>query len=230
MKILCISDQIDPLVYSNTIKDRFGDVDLVLCAGDLPLDYLDFIISSLNKPLFFVFGNHHVEDLRFFKGNGCLSPSYTWDESENRRGTGAVHIGSRIRREGGLIIAGLGGSMRYNRGENQYTDFEMALEILKLAPALLFNRVFRGRFLDILLTHAPPRGIHDKEDRCHWGFKVFRAFMKIFKPRYLIHGHIHLYDISDIRVTAYQDTQVINAYSHFIIDTKNIIDTKIGNN
>jgi Icc-related predicted phosphoesterase len=221
MKILCISDQIDPLVYSNTIKDRFGDVDLVLCAGDLPLDYLDFIISSLNKPLLFVFGNHHVEDLRFFRRDGGFSPVYTWDEAaEIRRGTGAVHIGSRIQREGGLIIAGLGGSMRYNRGENQYTDFEMTLEIIKLLPALLFNRIFRGRFLDILLTHAPPKGIHDKEDRCHWGFKVFLTFMRLFKPKYLIHGHIHLYDISDIRVTAYQDTQVINAYSHFILETK----------
>jgi Icc-related predicted phosphoesterase len=223
MKILCISDQIDPLVYSNTIKDRFGDVDLVLCAGDLPLDYLDFIISSLNKPLFFVFGNHHVEDLRFFKGGDGFSSPYSWDETAGSgRGSGAVHIGSRVRREGNLIIAGLGGSMRYNRGENQYTNLEMILEIIKLLPGLLFNRLFRGRFLDILLTHAPPQGIHDKEDRCHWGFKAFLTFMRIFKPKYLVHGHIHLYDLSDIRVTTYQDTVVINAYSHFIIDTKDI--------
>jgi Icc-related predicted phosphoesterase len=221
MKILCISDQIDPLVYSNTIKDRFGDVDLVLCAGDLPLDYLDFIISSLNKPLLFVFGNHHAEDIKYFKGNGTFTPACSWDEAERGiHGSGAVHVGSRLRREGGLIIAGLGGSMRYNRGENQYTNFEMTLEIIKLLPGLLFNRLFRGRFLDILLTHAPPKGIHDKEDRCHWGFQAFLTFMRIFKPKYLIHGHIHLYDLADIRVTAYGNTQVINAYSHFIIDTK----------
>jgi Icc-related predicted phosphoesterase len=222
MKILCVSDHIDPLVYSNTIKDRFGDVDLVLCAGDLPLDYLDFIISSLNKPLLFVFGNHHVEEMKYYKtSGGGFTPVYSWDDAERDiRGSGAVHIGSRVRREGGLIIAGLGGSMRYNRGENQYTDFEMFWEILKMLPALLFNRLFRGRFLDILLTHAPPRGIHDKEDRCHWGFKVFLRFMNFFKPKYLIHGHIHLYDLSDIRVTPYRDTLVINAYSHFIIDVK----------
>ena len=58
MKILCISDQIDPLIYTNSIRQRFADVDLVLCAGDLPMDYLEFIVSSLNKPVFFVFGNH----------------------------------------------------------------------------------------------------------------------------------------------------------------------------
>jgi predicted phosphodiesterase len=219
MKILCVSDQIDPLVYSNTIKDRFGDVDLVLGAGDLPLDYLEFIISSLNKPLLFVFGNHHVADMKYFGKSGVLGSLYTWDEEDGRnRCFGATHIGSRVWREEGLIVAGLGGSMRYNRGENQYTDFEMSLEILKLLPRLLFNRVFRGRFLDILLTHAPPRGIHDQKDRCHWGFKPFLAFMRIFKPKYLIHGHIHLYDLSSTRTTVYLETTVINAYGHYLID------------
>lgn len=219
MKILCVSNQIDPLVYSSAIKDRFGDVDIVLGAGDLPLDYLEFIVSSLNKPLLFVFGNHHVADMKYFGGGSTFSSLYSWDDPDRRnRGAGATHIGSRVWYEGGLIVAGLGGSMRYNRGENQYTNFEMSLEILKLLPRLLFNRIFRGRFLDILLTHAPPQGIHDKEDRCHWGFKPFLSFMRIFKPKYLIHGHIHLYDLSDIRATSYLKTKVINAYGHYVID------------
>jgi Icc-related predicted phosphoesterase len=217
MKILCVSDQIDPLVYSSNIKDRFGDADLVLCAGDLPQDYLDFIISSLNKPLLFVFGNHHVEDMKYFNGR---SPALSWDaEGRENRSSGAIHVGSKVKTEEGLIIAGLGGSMRYNRGDNQYSEREMYFEILKLLPGILLNRIFRGRFVDILLTHAPPRGIHDREDKCHWGFKAFLWFMKTFKPRYLIHGHIHLYDLSDVRSTLSGDTMVINAYSHYVIDT-----------
>jgi Icc-related predicted phosphoesterase len=95
----------------------------------------------------------------------------------------------------------------------------MYMEICKLIPALLFNRLFRGRFLDILLTHAAPRGIHDKADPCHRGFEAFLRFMRAFKPKYLIHGHIHLYDFSEVRTTVYYKTQVINAYSHYIIDT-----------
>jgi Icc-related predicted phosphoesterase len=217
MKLLCGSDQIDPLVYSSAIKARFGDVDLVLCAGDLPLDYLDFIVSSLNKPLLFVFGNHDLKEFNYYKRSG--DDTFISPEEREKRYHGAVHVGSRVRREEGLVIAGLGGSMRYNRGENQFTDFQMNLEILKLIPALLFNRIFRGRFLDILLTHAPPRGIHDREDTCHRGFKAFLWFMRIFKPKYLIHGHIHLYDLSDIRLTAYGSTRILNAYSHYIIDT-----------
>ncbi|TFH04381.1 MAG: metallophosphoesterase, partial [Spirochaetales bacterium] len=60
MRILCVADHIDPLVYSAGIKNRFRDIDLVLGAGDLPMEYLGFISASLNKPIFFVFGNHHL--------------------------------------------------------------------------------------------------------------------------------------------------------------------------
>jgi Icc-related predicted phosphoesterase len=217
MKILCVSDQIDPLVYSNSIKERFADVGLILGAGDLPLDYLEFIVSSLNKPLFFVFGNHHLNNFRFFKDP--RAPFSIWDDYKVP-GLGTIHIGSKVKNEEGIIVAGLGGSMMYNHGENQYTNFQMNLEILKLIPALLFNRIFRGRFLDILLTHASPRGIHDKEDPCHRGFKAFLWFMRVFKPKYLVHGHIHLYDLGDVRSTRYHDTTVINGYSHYIIDTE----------
>jgi Icc-related predicted phosphoesterase len=219
MKILCISDQIDPLVYSNSIKQRFADVDIVLSAGDLPLDYLDFIVSSLNKPLLFVYGNHNL------KGFAQLKKTYASVMQSDLQGayafsTGAIHIDSHITKEDSLIIAGLGGSMRYNNGENQYTNSQMKWKIFKLIPKLFFNKLFRGRYLDILLTHASPEGIHDKDDPCHRGFNSFLWFMRVFKPKYLIHGHIHLYDLLEVRTTKYHDTLVINAYSHFILETE----------
>ena len=217
MKILCISDQIDPLVYSPYIKERFADVDIILSAGDLPLDYLDFIISSLNKPLLFVFGNHHTEDLKHYR-KVWNSPFVESVIDESYFGCGAIHMGTKVKTEGNFIVAGLGGSMRYNNGDNQFSEFEMMFEVIKLIPRLLWNRVFHGRFLDILLTHAPPKGIHDKHDKCHWGFKIYLWFMKVFKPRYLVHGHIHLYDLSDVRCTRWENTMVINAYSHYVID------------
>jgi Icc-related predicted phosphoesterase len=222
MKILCISDQIDPLVYNSSIKERFGDVDMVISAGDLPLDYLDFIVSNLNKPLLFVFGNHDLKDFHYFKGRAIPQSMPVFGDKAGEHlppFTGSIHVGSRVCRESGLLFAGLGGSMRYNHGANQYSDWQMYLEIIKLIPALLFNRLVRGRFVDILVTHASPKGIHDKEDKCHWGFKAFLWFMRTFKPRYLIHGHIHLYDLSAVRVTRYEQTVVINAYSHFVLDT-----------
>ena len=66
MKILCVADHVDPLVYSGAIKERFADIDLVLCAEDLPMEYVDFIVSSLNKPTFFVFGNHNLNDFKYY--------------------------------------------------------------------------------------------------------------------------------------------------------------------
>ncbi|QQO08585.1 metallophosphoesterase [Breznakiella homolactica] len=221
MKILCVSDQIDPLVYTNSIKERFADIDLVLSAGDLPMDYLEFIVSSLNKPVLFVFGNHNLKELRYYRKTFDDHISSAWDTQDlNPKGSGAVHIGSRIIREGDLIIAGLGGSLVYNHGENQFTNFQMNLEILKLIPKMLYYRITKGRFLDILLTHASPEGIHDRPDPCHRGFKAFLWFMRVFKPKYLLHGHIHLYDLSDLRTSQYHETTIINVYSHYLIDTE----------
>jgi Icc-related predicted phosphoesterase len=215
LKILCVSDQIDPQVYSPQIKERFSDIDLILSAGDLPLDYLDFIISSLNKPLFFVFGNHNTEELKHYKK---LWNTPLIQNENDYFGCGAVHLGTKIKTEGKFIIAGLGGSIRYNNGANQFTDFEMFMEITKLIPRLLWNRIVHGRYVDILLTHSPPLGIHDKKDKCHTGFKIYLWFMRTFKPKFLVHGHIHLYDLCDVRSTKWKDTTVINAYSHYVID------------
>jgi Icc-related predicted phosphoesterase len=222
MKILCISDHLDPLVYTASIKERFKDIDLILSAGDLPQDYLEFVVTTLNKPLLSVYGNHNLEGFQYLK-RGADFPIQRFVEIDKAYRSGAAHIGSRVKVEKKLIFAGLGGSMRYNNGENQYTDFQMRLEIIRLIPRLLFNRLVHGRFVDILLTHAPPFGIHDKPDICHRGFKAFLWFMRSFKPKYLVHGHIHLYDLSDVRVTKYFDTVIINAYGHYIIDTEEIL-------
>ena len=208
MKILCVSDQIDPLIYNGAIKQNYADIDIVLSAGDLPADYLDFIGNTLDKPIFFVFGNHHADS----------------------RANEAYYVDAKVRREADLIVAGLGGSRlgledfrrdsRGRKGDNQFTDFIMNMKILKMFPSLLFNRFFRGRFLDVLLTHACPLGIHDKKEKFFTGFKCFLLFMKIFKPKYLVHGHVHHYDSGEKRTTLFHDTLVINAYGHYIIDTE----------
>lgn len=215
MKILCISDQVDPRVYSPCIKERFSDVDLILSAGDLPMDYLDYIVSTLNKPLYFVFGNHHTKDLKFFRK---IWNYQLIEEEKHAFFCGAIHVGSKVKMEGNFLIAGLGGSMWYNNGVNQFTDFQMFMESVKLIPGLLWNRVFHGRCLDVLLTHSPPCGIHDRKDRCHSGFKTYLWFMKVFKPKFLIHGHVHLYDMCEQRRTQWKNTAVINAFSHYVLE------------
>ena len=58
MRILAICDHVEPILYSGGIVDRIGDVDLILSCGDLPAYYIEYIVSMLNRPCYFVFGNH----------------------------------------------------------------------------------------------------------------------------------------------------------------------------
>jgi len=220
MRILCVADHIDPLVYSAGIKQRFADIDLVLSAGDLPMEYLGFISASLNKPIFFVFGNHHLKHLARFRRWGIRSDEdrYHLSTEPFRNYFGATYIGSRVVRHKGIIIGGIGGCRRYNKGENQFTEFQMFLQIARMIPALVWHRVFHGRALDIFLTHASPFEINDRPDPTHVGFKVFRWFLRAFKPRYQLHGHVHLYDLNAQRIADYEQSQVINVYDHYVLE------------
>ena len=216
MKLLCVSDQIDPYIYNSAAKERFGDVDAVLSAGDLPDEYLDFIVSALNKPVFFVFGNHNLKSFERYHG-GPLTPKFRIEDDTHA--TGATYIGFRCVKADKMLIAGASGCIRYNGEPCQYTERQMAFKLLRLAPRLILNKLRYGRYLDVFVTHAAPLGIHDRPDPCHRGFKCFLRFMHFFKPKYLIHGHIHLYDLQAERVTQFEDTTVINVYSRYVIET-----------
>jgi hypothetical protein len=218
MKILCVSDYIDPLVYSVNIKDRFKDVSLVLSCGDLPLDYYDYIVSNLNKPLLFIFGNHNLTRIADFDARYKMKFPDDLYSGNPYKSCGAQYISGKVLAVKGVLIAGLGGSMRYNNGINQFSDLGMFCYMLKLLPSLLWNKITLGRFLDILITHAPPYGIHDWKDVCHRGFKAFLWFMRVFKPKYLVHGHIHLYTNNEERTSAYTNTVIVNAFKHYIIE------------
>lgn len=234
MKVLCVSDQIDPLIYSNSVKERFQDIDLILCAGDLPSDYIDFIVSTLNKQTYFIFGNHNLSEFSYYhKPIKHSGPHPTWHEEHSifdmGGSHGAIYAGFRtltdkkltIMRKNGkkrpLLIAGASGSKRYNNGLNQYSNLQMFVKLAFLIPKLILNKIKYGVYLDIFLTHAAPRHIHDKEDPCHQGFECFNWFIRTFSPTYLVHGHIHLYDMNSPRVTKTGGTTVVNAYSHTLI-------------
>lgn len=205
MKILAVSDLVVEGVYSSRIRERFGDVDMVLSCGDLPYSYLEYIVSMLNVPCFFVHGNHD-------------HPEYMSDGRTLTEPGGWINLDGRTAKVKELLLAGLEGSIRYKPGSPfQYTESEMAYKAWCMSPALLMNRVFHGRYLDILITHAPPLGIHDGEDWPHRGFKTLLGLMARFRPRYLLHGHKHVYGTEAWR-TRYLDTKVINVYPLRVIE------------
>lgn len=230
MKILCVSDYVDPLVYNQNVKEIFPDIDAIICAGDLPMDYIDFIVSVFNKPTYFIFGNHNLKDFGFYHKIDSPQGQQQYMERKHH-GSGAKYMGFKTSveniftikdsvtgKERPLLIAGVSGSLKYNNGLCQYSDFEMKLKLIKMIPKLLKNKKKYGTYLDIFLTHATPRHIHDHEDPCHKGFECFNWFIEKFKPTYMIHGHIHLYDMREERIGVYNNTTVINAYAHHILE------------
>ena len=211
MRALVISDKVEPILYSPGVVQRAGDVDLVLSCGDIPFYYLEYIISMLNKPTYYVFGNHGRE-VEYTSGKG-----ETWERKTEPQG--AMNLHQRTAKEGDLLLAGLEGSIRYNRAPRfQYTNTEMWGNIMRMIPGLVTNRLRYGRYLDVLVAHSPPAGIHDKPDIPHQGFPSFLRFMRLFRPRYLLHGHIHLYRHDEITCTRYHDTSVINVYPFRILE------------
>ena len=117
----------------------------------------------------------------------------------------------------GIRILGLGGSMRYRYGTHQYTEKEMRTRIRKL-----WMKLIRYKGFDILLTNSPARGLNDGEDLPHQGFECFRTLMEKYKPKYFIHGHVHMsYGRKYKRIDQYQDTVIINGYDQYVFDYEN---------
>ncbi|CAN5639537.1 metallophosphoesterase [soil metagenome] len=207
--VLAVSDQIDPRIHSATIRTRMPEVQMVLGCGDLPARYLEFLADALEKPVYFVLGNHMEEWTRHYVTGKTYDPM------------GCINLDGKVVRDRstGLLIGGLPGSPKYSgEGGQQFTELQMSIKILKMLPGLMRHRLRRGRWLDVLLTHAPARDVNDGPDVAHRGFKSIRWFLKAFKPSYHLHGHIHLYDRNIPHVAIYGDVEVINVYPYQKLD------------
>jgi hypothetical protein len=186
-RILAVADEVDESLYGD--KLRTLNLDLVLSCGDLPSDYLEYLVSRLDVPLLYVPGNH---DPSF------EAPDLTWMPlravPEAGPGPeGCINIDGRLVEVLGLRIAGLGGSIRYKRGPNQYTQGQMRRRALWLEIRARLGRVKNGRKVDVLVTHAPPFGLDEATDPAHEGFVAFLRLIRAFQPVLSVHGHVHPY-------------------------------------
>ena len=218
MKILCVSDTTRSLAFSSNVSGIYKGTSLILSCGDMPMASHDYLSTMLRKDVYYVYGNHNLETFRMDMDKDVRFAS-RFNRDCNDDFYGFMIDGKCVRdKSTGLIIAGLGGSMRYNNGESQYTEAQMRRRIRKLAMTLRYNKIRYGRYLDILITHAPPFGIGDGEDLCHRGFRCFLDFMDKYTPKYLLHGHVHLDDHNSNRVSRYGGTQVINVFGSYLLD------------
>jgi predicted phosphodiesterase len=208
-RILAIADEVDEAMYTGKLERLRPD--LVVSAGDLPFDYLEYIVSRLNVPLVYVPGNHDPE---------LRSPDPTWAPLGAERPLpgpqGCENVDGRVVVAGGLRIAGLGGSMRYKPGSNQYSDAEMRWRALSLEVRVKLNPSRRARKVDVLLTHSPPLG-WGQDDLAHRGFSAFVRLVKDLEPKVLVHGHVHPFGRTKPE-RLLGTTQIINAVSSRLLE------------
>lgn len=195
MKILLLADQAEPSLWEHLDRRKLEGVELVLSCGDLPAEYLSFLTCFTDAPILYVHGNH---DSRYAQ----------------KPPEGCVCIEDTIYTHNGLRILGLGGSMRYREGPHMYTEREMRRRVSRLRFKLL-----RSKGFDILLTHAPAYQLGDDTDLAHTGFQVFLDLIDKYKPRFLVHGHVHQSYRHDFkRIRQRGETQSINAFGYYILE------------
>lgn len=195
MKILLLADQAEPTLWENLNRKKLDGVELILSCGDLPAEYLSFLTCFTCAPILYVHGNH---DGRY----------------ETKPPEGCVCIEDTVYVHEGVRVLGLGGCMRYSRGEHQYTEREMR----RRASRLRF-RLWRSKGFDILLTHAPAYQLGDDNDLAHRGFETFLHLIDKYNPLLMAHGHVHQNYRFDFKRTRQRgQTQVVNACGYHIID------------
>jgi hypothetical protein len=144
-----VADEVDESLYGDKLPALAPDI--VVSCGDLPFDYLEYLVSCVNVPLLYVPGNHDPN----------VKPAdTTWlplqPEVPVPGPPGCDNVDGRVMEANGLRIAGLGGSLRYKEGPNQYTQPQMQRRAITLELWIRLKRVRNGRKLDVLVTHAPP--------------------------------------------------------------------------
>jgi Icc-related predicted phosphoesterase len=207
VRILAVSDEVVDWLYSPSARGRLGKIDLILGCGDLPYYYLEYLVTMLDAPLFFVHGNHDplVE--------------YTSSSGTRTAPSGGENVDMLCANQNGLLVAGLEGCIRSRPdGLHQYTQNEMTLRSLALLPGLVYNRLMYGRWLDVLIAHSPPLGIHDIPTPAHTGFRVFLNLMRVLRPRYLLHGHRHKNYAPGESETQWGATTVINVHPYRVLE------------
>lgn len=185
------------MLYDYFDKERFSDVDLIISAGDLRPKFLSFLVSMLNKPCYYVRGNHDII-------------------YEQQPPLGCKNIDGKVVTYKGVRIVGFEGCRWYGGRGVEYTERQMAFKVAKVKL-----KIWTKGGIDIVVAHAPPKGIHDGKDLCHVGFCSFLKLIEKYKPQYFIHGHTHPnYGYTRGIMTEFKETKVVNVYGYYVFEVK----------
>ncbi len=201
MKILAISDVVEPVLYGAALSSYTEGVEAVISCGDLPFEYLEYVITFSGAPLYYVRGNHDPAE-------------------EKAAPAGCISLDRRVVNAGDLALAGLSGSRWYSGEPNQYTERAMRRRARMLSARISLGALGGRRRPNVFVTHVPPFGLGDREDPAHVGFEAFLPLIDRHEPPLWLHGHVHLYgpEVANQRVTSRGTTRVVNVYGHQILE------------
>jgi uncharacterized protein len=171
VRVLAVSDDIDPALERTENQAALGRLDLVLGCGDLEPDYLAMLADAFRAPLMYVRGNHDY-------GAG-------WQEHGQELPEPLPD--AHVERGAGLRLVGLswpGGTTAHQRRD----DRSAWVQAIRTAAGQVLRR---GPML--VLSHAPPAGAgDDPKDPYHAGFTAYRWLAERLRPPLWLHGHTTL--------------------------------------
>jgi hypothetical protein len=191
VRVLAVSDEIDDALVADPTAVRGAQ--LILACGDLPFEYLGSLVNALDVPLVFVPGNHDpdVSGYRSSRAGLTLKAGLParppWPD-------GAINADGRITDVAGLRLAGLGGSLRYSDGPNQYTDPQQTRRARALRGRAWWHRKRDGR-----------------------GVGGLRGLVAALQPAALLHGHVHPYG-APVRLGRLGRTAVFNVTGWHLLE------------
>jgi hypothetical protein len=175
LRILAMSDELDPALEDERNRARLAPIDLIVGCGDLDADELCFVADAFRAPLVYILGNHD-------RGG-------RWTQGADRLPSPLGPLTDEL----GLTLVGFSWPGLDHPGPHARRDEVAAWgQVLGLSTRLLARRLRSARASPLLIvSHAPPRGLGDGPDAYHAGFDGYRWLVERLRPPLWLHGHTH---------------------------------------
>ncbi len=162
-----------------------NDIELIITLGDFAREDILELGRITTIPKIGIYGNH-------------CSGTYMED-----LGIWNMHL--MLWEFKGITFGGFEGCVRYKENPQaiMYTQ-EQANTMMQGFPKV-----------DVFISHCPPRGINDEEERAHQGFDALRTYLDNNNPRLWMHGHT--YPTEETIVAQHGSTKIEYVHGYKII-------------
>ena len=169
IRILAASDEPDRALDSAGNREALGSIDLVVGAGDLSPEEVQFLGDAFPAPLVYVRGNHD---------RGGPWPAL------DRLPAAATGVDDRAL-PGVTVLA-----LPWPAASDDSAKRDEGSAWRQVVRAVGLRLLLPGSRPWLVISHAPPRDAGDTpDDPYHVGFAAYRTVLERLKPRLWLHGH-----------------------------------------